>query len=83
MTELSSVHAVWQAVERAEAQWRATRGEWRALPDLQSWAGPSKARAKALLDTAGDDLDRAVHLVRRVEQECAEQYRRMQALAEP
>lgn len=83
MAELSSVHAVWRAVERAEAQWQATRGAWQALPELHSWAGPSKARAKLLMDAAGDDLDRLVNLVRRVEQECAEQYRRMQALAEP
>lgn len=83
MVELSSVQATWRAVQRAEAEWRATRSAWHALPDLQSWAGPSKARAKQLMDTAGDDLDLLVTVLRRVEQECAEQYRRIQARAEP
>lgn len=83
MTELSGVHALWQAVERAEAEWVATRSAWQALPDLQSWAGPTKARARQLMDIAGDDLDRLVGVVRRVEQECEEQHRRLQALTEP
>jgi hypothetical protein len=83
MAELSNVHALWQAVERAEAEWLATRSAWLALPDLQSWAGPTKARAKQLMDLAGDDLDRLVRVVRRVEQECEEHYRRIQALTEP
>ncbi len=83
MAELSNVHALWQAVERAEAEWLTTRSAWLALPDLQSWAGPTKARAKQLMDLAGDDLDRLVRVVRRVEQECEEQYRRIQALTEP
>ena len=82
MAELSGVHALWQAVERAEAEWVATRSAWQALPDLESWAGPTKARARQLMDIAGDDLDRLVGVVRRVEQECEEQYRRIQALTE-
>lgn len=83
MSELSSVKVVWQAVERAEAEWLATRSAWQALPDLESWAGPAKARAKQLMDIAGNDLDRLVSVVRRVEQECEEQYRRIQSLTEP
>jgi len=70
-------------VERAEAAWLATRSAWLALPDLQSWAGPTKVRAKQLMDLAGDDLDRVVGVVGRVEQEREEQYRRIQALTEP
>jgi len=35
------------------------------------------------MDLAGDDLDRLVRVVRRVEQECEEHYRRIQALTEP
>lgn len=82
MAELSSVVSVWKAVERAEAEWLVTRSAWQSLPSLNSWAGPSKARARQLMDTAGDDLDRVVTLIRRVEQECAERYRQLQSLAE-
>ena len=77
VSELSRIATVWRAVESAEAEWAALCHSWWALPDVSSWAGPSKAQAKRLLDEATVNLDHIVALVRRVENECEDEYRRL------
>jgi len=79
VSELSRIATVWRAVQAAESEWVALRHSWWLLPEVSSWAGPSKAQAKRLIDQAAVDLDRVVALVRRVENECDEDYRHLSA----